>query len=170
MMKYGYVRVSTVTQNIDRQMDEMYKLGLTDSEIFIDKQSGKDFNREKYQELAKKVCEVHPSVEMVAITLRESFSADHNEWSGMLYVKADGKAYFSKKYSLMDIVDRVGGGDSFAGGLIFGLTSGMPAQEALEFAVAASALKHTIPGDANRVTIDEVKKLAKGDASGRVQR
>jgi 2-dehydro-3-deoxygluconokinase len=131
---------------------------------------GVALDREKYQALAKKVCEVHPSVEMVAITLRESFSADHNDWSGMIYVKLEESAHFSKKYSLMDIVDRVGGGDSFAGGLIFGLNSGMQPQDALEFAVAASALKHTIPGDANRVSLEEVKKLAQGDASGRVQR
>ena len=103
----------------------------------------------------------------VAITLRESKSANDNDWSGMLF--ANGKAYFSKKYS-MHIVDRVGGGDSFGGGLIYALTSGYDAQKAIEFAVAASCLKHTIEGDYNLVSVAEVESLAGGNASGRVQR
>ena len=103
----------------------------------------------------------------VAITLRESISASDNNWSAMLYT--GGKAYFSKKYALR-IVDRVGGGDSFGGGLIYSLVSGYDAQSAIEFAVAASALKHTIEGDYNMVSVAEVNNLAGGDASGRVQR
>ena len=103
----------------------------------------------------------------VAITLRESKSANDNDWSGMLYV--DGQAYFSKKYSI-HIVDRVGGGDSFGGGLIYSLLNGYTPQQAIEFAVAASCLKHSIEGDYNVVSIDEVNNLIKGDASGRVQR
>ena len=103
----------------------------------------------------------------VAITLRESKSANDNDWSGMLYT--DGQAYFSKKYSV-HIVDRVGGGDSFGGGLIYALLSGKDTQQAIEFAVAASALKHSIEGDYNRVSVSEVEKLAGGDGSGRVQR
>nr|AGS53351.1 2-dehydro-3-deoxygluconate kinase [uncultured bacterium contig00014] len=103
----------------------------------------------------------------VAITLRESISADDNNWAGMLY--SDGDAYFSKKYPV-HIVDRVGGGDSFAAGLIYGCLRGWAEQETLEFAVAASCLKHSIEGDYNLVSVDEVKKLAAGDASGRVQR
>lgn len=103
----------------------------------------------------------------VAITLRESLSASDNNWSAMLY---DGKEYhFSKKYALR-IVDRVGGGDSFGAGLIYGLVTGMSDSDALEFAVAASALKHTIHGDMNQVSVAEVKTLMGGDASGRVQR
>lgn len=103
----------------------------------------------------------------VAITLRESISANDNNWAAMLY---DGKEYyFSKKYP-MHIVDRVGGGDSFGGGLIYSLLNGSPAQDAIEFAVAASCLKHSIEGDYNLVSVDEVQKLAAGDASGRVQR
>ncbi|MCL2809919.1 MAG: sugar kinase [Treponema sp.] len=103
----------------------------------------------------------------VAITLRESFSANDNNWSAMLY---DGSNfYFSQKYGV-HIVDRVGGGDSFSAGLIYGHLNGMEAQEKLEFAVAASCLKHTIEGDFNFVSVDEVKKLAAGNASGRVQR
>ena len=103
----------------------------------------------------------------VAITLRESKSANDNDWSGMLYT--DGKAYFSKKYSI-HIVDRVGGGDSFGAGLIYSLLSDYDGQSAIEFAVAASCLKHSIEGDYNLVSVAEVKNLAGGDASGRVQR
>ena len=108
-----------------------------------------------------------PSSSRETFALRESLSANDNNWSGMLYT--NGQAAFSKKYA-MHIVDRVGGGDSFGGGLIYALTQGYTTQEAIEFAVAASALKHSIEGDFNRVSVDEVKKLAGGDASGRVQR
>jgi len=104
---------------------------------------------------------------MVAITLRESLSASDNNWSALLY--ADGEFYLSRKYHI-HIVDRVGGGDSFAGGLIYSILAGKQPQEALEFAVAASCLKHTIFGDFNLVSIEEVEALAAGDASGRVQR
>lgn len=103
----------------------------------------------------------------VAITLRESKSANDNGWSGMLYT--GGKAAFSKKYD-MHIVDRVGGGDSFGGGLIYALISGCDAQKAIDFAVAASCLKHSIEGDYNMMSVAEVQTLAGGDASGRVQR
>lgn len=102
----------------------------------------------------------------VAVTLRTSLSANDNLWAGMLY---DGKAYFSKEYA-MHIVDRVGGGDSFSAGLIYALGGGFPMQEAVEFAVAASCLKHSVEGDFNQVTAEEVLRLCGGDASGRVQR
>ncbi|MCP4762546.1 MAG: sugar kinase, partial [archaeon] len=131
---------------------------------------GVELDREKYEQLAKKLSSEYSNVEIVAITLRESFSADHNDWSAMCYVKKENKAYFSKKYSLKNIVDRVGGGDSFGSGLIYALYTNMNSQDALEFAVAASALKHTVPGDVNRVSVEEVKKLVAGEASGRVQR
>ena len=99
--------------------------------------------------------------------LRSSISASDNDWAGMLY---DGEHYcFSKEYHLR-IVDRVGGGDSFGGGLIYALLAGKDSQAAIEFAVAASALKHSIEGDFNRITVAEVEKLAGGDGSGRVQR
>ncbi|MBO7553393.1 MAG: sugar kinase [Bacteroidaceae bacterium] len=104
----------------------------------------------------------------VVSTLRESFSASHNGWKAMIY---DGKEFYeSKRYDIFPIVDRVGGGDSFSGGLIHGLLTKDSQGEALEFAVAASALKHTIPGDVNMVSVAEVEALAGGDASGRVQR
>lgn len=127
---------------------------------------GGKLNRDGYVSVARKLTEKF-GFKGVAITLRESLSANDNNWTGMLYT--GGEAYFSKKYS-MHIVDRVGGGDSFGGGLIYSLLSGYTAQETIEFAVAASCLKHSIEGDYNMVSVDEVKKLAGGDASGRVQR
>ena len=125
-----------------------------------------EINREGYKSVAKQLADKF-GFEKVAITLRTSISASDNDWAGMLY---DGKeCCFSKEYHL-HIVDRVGGGDSFGGGLIYALLSGKSAQETIEFAVAASALKHSVEGDYNRVTVAEVEKLAGGDGSGRVQR
>ncbi len=127
---------------------------------------GGKLDKEGYKSVAKQLMDRF-SFEKVAITLRSSISANDNDWAGMLY---DGSDYcFSKEYHL-HIVDRVGGGDSFGGGLIYSLLSGKTSQEAIEFAVAASALKHSVEGDYNRVTVGEVEKLAGGDASGRVQR
>jgi len=123
-------------------------------------------NKEGYKSVARQLAEKF-GFEKVAITLRESKSAFDNDWSAMLY---DGKDYcFSKLYHL-HIIDRIGGGDSFGGGLIYSLLSGKSTQEAVEFAVAASALKHSVEGDYNLVTVAEVEKLAGGDSSGRVQR
>ena len=127
---------------------------------------GGKLDREGYISVAKKLTDRF-NFKGVAITLRESKSANDNDWSGMLYT--NGQAHFSKKYSI-HIVDRVGGGDSFGGGLIYALLSGKDTQSAIEFAVAASALKHSIEGDYNRVSVSEVEKLAGGDGSGRVQR
>ena len=127
---------------------------------------GGKLNHEGYISVAKKLTDRF-NFKGVAITLRESKSANDNDWSGMLYT--DGKAYFSKKYS-MHIVDRVGGGDSFGGGLIYSLVSGFDSQKAIEFAVGASCLKHTIEGDYNLVSVAEVEGLIGGNASGRVQR
>lgn len=122
----------------------------------------------KYQQLAAAVMEQYPNVSTVAITLRESKSADHNDWSACIY---DGKEFYvSKKYEIKNIVDRVGGGDSFSGGLIYGLNNYDTKPQALEFAVAASCLKHSILGDFNRVSVKEVTALMGGDGSGRVQR
>lgn len=123
-------------------------------------------NHQGYKDVAKQLKDRF-GFEKVAITLRESLSANDNNWSGMLYDGTD--FYFSKQYK-MHIVDRVGGGDSFGGGLIAALLSGYDAQTTIEFAVAASCLKHSIEGDYNMVGMDEVRKLAGGDASGRVQR
>jgi len=129
---------------------------------------GGKLDREDYKKLSVSLLEKYPNVKKVAITLRESKSADINFWAASLN---NGSEFIvSRKYEMYDIVDRVGGGDSFAGGLIYGLNQLGSDKEALEFAVAASCLKHTIDGDFNRVTIDEVEKLANGDGSGRVQR
>ncbi len=127
--------------------------------------SGK-LDKEGYISVAKKLTDMF-GFKGVAITLRESLSANDNNWSGMLY--SGGNAYFSKKYA-MHIVDRVGGGDSFGGGLIYSLRKGYDAQKVIEFAVAASCLKHSIEGDYNAVSVKEVETLAGGNASGRVQR
>ena len=121
-----------------------------------------------YKELSDKVLKKYPNMKMIAITLRESQSADINGWAACLNDREN--FYVSRKYEIRDIVDRVGGGDSFAGGLIYGLNNYMDKKEALEFAVAASCLKHSIHGDFNRVSVSDVEKLAGGDASGRVQR
>lgn len=127
---------------------------------------GGKLNKEGYKSVARQLADRF-GFEKVAITLRTSLSASDNNWAGMLY---DGKEYcFSKEYHL-HIVDRVGGGDSFGGGLIYALLSGKNSQETIEFAVAASALKHSVEGDFNRVSVAEVEKLAHGDGSGRVQR
>ena len=125
-------------------------------------------NVENYKAIAYLAMQTYPNIKRVAITLRESKSANHNDWSACLY---NGKDFFlSRKYAITDIVDRVGGGDSFGGGLIYGLNTYDDEKTALEFAVAASCLKHTILGDYNRVTVSEVESLMKGSGTGRVQR
>lgn len=123
-------------------------------------------NHEGYKEVAKKLSDTF-GCQKVAITLRESISASDNNWAAMLYDKSD--CYFSKKYPV-HIVDRVGGGDSFGAGLIYALINNYSPQACIEFAVAASCLKHSIEGDFNLVSVKEVETLAKGDGSGRVQR
>jgi 2-dehydro-3-deoxygluconokinase len=141
------------------------------SDVFGIKASNTDISsgalsHEGYKEVAKTLSDRF-GFKKVAITLRESISANDNNWAAMLF---DGKEYyFSKKYPI-HIVDRVGGGDSFGAGLIYGSLQGWGPQESLEFAVAASCLKHSIEGDYNLISVDEAKKLASGDASGRVQR
>ncbi len=127
-----------------------------------------ELDTDAYRSLSSKVLNDYPNLKAVAITLRESVSADINGWSACLN---DGISfYLSRKYTISDIVDRVGGGDSFAAGLIYGWNTCESRQEALEFAVAASCLKHSVSGDFNRVSAGEVEKLMSGDGSGRVQR
>lgn len=136
-------------------------------EADVDVHSGQ-LDRNVYRGLAEKVLNKYPNLKGIAITLRESHSASRNGWSACFH---DGKDFLlSRHYDITHIVDRVGGGDCFAGGLIFGLLHLGSHQEALEFAVAASCLKHSIPGDFNRFTRDEVEGLIKGGGSGRVQR
>jgi len=121
-----------------------------------------------YRDVAERVAREF-GVKQVAITLRESFSASRNGWSAVLFDAPTGAFYQGPRYDVT-LVDRIGGGDSFAAGLIFGLATGRGAEAALRFAIAASALKQTIPGDFNRVTAAEVDRLCQGDGSGRVQR
>lgn len=148
---------------IGNEEDASLSLGFTPKGL--DVSSGK-LDSSAYEEIFKQMKEEF-GFEYVVSTLRESHSASDNGWSGIIY---DGKEFYqSRKYDLR-IVDRVGGGDSFAAGLITGLLDGKGPKEALEFAVAASALKHTIKGDFNQVSREEVERLAGGDASGRVQR
>jgi 2-dehydro-3-deoxygluconokinase len=137
-------------------------------------------NAAAYTSVAEQIVSRFPNVSRVAITLRQSISADHNNWGGMLYDATSGKAHFApldaggeyKPYEIRDIVDRVGAGDSFAAGLLFALASSdyQASQDAISFAVAASCLKHSILGDFNYVTREEVVALMAGNATGRVQR
>jgi len=130
--------------------------------------TGGKVEAEKYLWVCEKLMKEFPKAKKVIVTLRGSLSASHNTWSGVLY---DGETlHQAPEYQITHIVDRVGGGDSFMGGLIYGLLNMKDNQQALNFAVAASCLKHTIPGDFNQVTVDEVNKLMGGDASGRVSR
>ncbi len=135
--------------------------------VDVDVHSGK-LDAGQYQKLAESVLDAYPNLKSIAITLRESFSASHNGWSACFHDRAEFR--ISKRYDITHIVDRVGGGDCFAAGLIYGLLTEPGPQEALEFAVAASCLKHSIPGDFNRFHADEVRALVKGGGSGRVQR
>lgn len=140
---------------------DVFGISAEDSDIY-----GGKLNHEGYKAVARQLADRF-GFEKVAITLRTSISASDNEWAGMLY---DGNEYcFSRSYHL-HIVDRVGGGDSFGAGLIYSLLNGKNTRDAIEFAVAASALKHSVEGDYNRVSVAEVEKLVGGDASGRVQR
>lgn len=120
-----------------------------------------------YRDVARRVGELGPT--QVAITLRESRSASDNGWSALLAGSALPEVLHSRRHNIC-VVDRIGAGDAFAAGLIYGISTGLAPMESLQFAVAAGALKHTIPGDFNRVSVDEVRRLAAGDASGRVQR
>lgn len=140
---------------------------ISESAMELSLESG-ELDREKYKALGNKVLEAYPNMQCIAITLRESHSADWNGWAACLN---DGENFYvSKKYEIRDIIDRVGGGDSFAGGLIYGLNHYEDKQSALEFAVAASCLKHSVIGDFNRVSVSDVEKLMGGDGTGRVQR
>ena len=123
---------------------------------------------DRYKDISDRVLAQFPDLKKIAITMRESHSADHNTWSAILNNRSD--FFVSQKYEIKNIIDRVGGGDSFAAGLIYGLTTYKSDEEALRFAVATSCLKHSIPGDVALITEAEVLNLMKGDGSGRVQR
>ncbi len=127
-----------------------------------------ELDAEKYRYVCEELHNRFPNLETIAITLRGSISASHNTWSAILW--SDDEIYIGPDYDITHIVDRVGGGDSFMGGLIYGLQTYEDKQSALNFAVSASCLKHTIFGDFNQVSVEEVEKLSGGDVSGRVSR
>jgi 2-dehydro-3-deoxygluconokinase len=156
--------VGLATVGIANEEDCQKALGI---DIDVDVKSGA-IEREKYRTLADRVLKTFPNLERQVITLRESHSADHNGWSAVMFDR--NQFLSSRHYEITDIVDRVGGGDSFAAGLIYGLRAYKDGQRALEFATAASCLKHSILGDINRVSVADVEALMAGDASGRVQR
>ena len=171
LWKYG-VEAKTVMAEITKYTDVVIgneedcqkSLGIV---VDVDVEGG-SLDTAKYEKLTSLLLSEYPNVKKVAITLRESHSADHNGWAAC--INNGSVFYVSRKYEIRDIIDRVGGGDSFAAGLIYGLRSFEKDTEALEFAVAASCLKHSIPGDFNRVSVKEVETLMRGDGSGRVQR
>lgn len=155
--------VRHVDVGIANEEDCQKSLGIDAS---VDVHSG-ELDAAAYQDLARRVMDAFPNLTHQAITLRESVSADHNGWAACMY---DGERFLeSRRYEITHIVDRVGGGDAFSAGLIYGMLTGDDAR-ALEFATAASCLKHSIPGDFNRVGVAEVEALMGGAGSGRVQR
>ena len=171
LWKYGKTAPEVMTElvkyvdiGIANEEDCQKSLGI---KIDVKVEKG-ELNIDMYRELTNKVLGAFPNLKMIAITLRSSRSADHNGWAACLNDRRE--FIVSKRYEITDIVDRVGGGDSFAGGLIYALITGKKHEDALNFAVAASCLKHSIPGDFNRVSVKEVEALSGGDASGRVQR
>lgn len=135
--------------------------------VDVDVELGK-LQTERYRELTDKVLNLYPNIKKIALTLRESHSANYNGWSAVLNNRKE--FFISQKYEIHDIVDRVGTGDTFAAGLIYGINNLNSDKEALEFAVAASCLMHSIPGDLPLLSVEEVKSLAEGTGSGRVQR
>jgi len=175
---YNYRRKLWDRESARRAMEplmEYVDVGIGNEEdceaVFGIKAEGTDFesgnvDQKSYSIVARKMVERY-GLKMQAITIRESISANRNGWSAILH---DGNTCYNSRSYMIDLVDRVGGGDSFAGGLIYGLCNGMDKQEALEFAVAASCLKQTIPGDFNLVSKEDVFALMKGHASGRIQR
>jgi 2-dehydro-3-deoxygluconokinase len=171
LWKYGQTAPEVMTElvkfvdvGIANEEDCQKSLGIT---VDVDVESG-ELDTAKYEALSEKVLQQFPNMSVIAITLRESHSADRNGWSACLRDASGFK--LSRRYDITDIIDRVGGGDSFASALIYGLNAYEDRQQSLEFAVAASCLKHSISGDFNRVSVAEVASLMGGDQSGRVQR
>lgn len=172
LWKYGKTAPDVMTElvryvdiGIANEEDCQKSLGIS---VDVDVETG-ELDTLKYEALSEKVLALYPDMSTIAITLRESHSADRNGWSACLRDRTQGFK-LSRHYEITDIVDRVGGGDSFASALIYGLNAYDDKQQSLEFAVAASCLKHSILGDFNRVSVNEVQKLMAGDGSGRVQR
>ena len=171
LWKYGVTAPAVMSEllqyadiAIANEEDVQKSLGIS---LDVDIESG-ELELEKYRRLSDIVLEQYPNLKMIAITLRESHGADYNSWSSCINDRTG--FYSSVKYEIRDIVDRVGGGDAFAAGLIYGLNKYDDHQKALDFATAASCLKHSITGDFNRVSVADVETLMNGDGSGRVQR
>ncbi|MBA3062736.1 MAG: sugar kinase, partial [Atribacteria sp.] len=156
--------VKYIDIDIGNEEDCQKSLGV---KVDVDVESGR-LQTEKYRELTDKVLNLYPNIKKIAITLRESHSANNNGWSAVLNNREE--FIISKKYEINNIVDRVGGGDTFAAGLIYGFNNLHSDKESLEFAAAASCLIHSIPGDLPLLSVEEVKSLTGGAASGRVQR
>lgn len=171
LWKYGKTAPEVMTElvkyvdvGIANEEDCQKSLGVS---VDVDVEAG-ELDTSKYEALSEKMLELYPTMHTIGITLRESISASRNGWSACMRDKDGFK--LSRRYDITDIVDRVGGGDSFASAFIYGLNAYEDRQQSLEFAVAGSCLKHSILGDFNRVTVSEVEKLMSGDGSGRVQR
>jgi 2-dehydro-3-deoxygluconokinase len=176
LWKYGKSAPQVMTElvgqvdiGIANEEDCQLALGITPEGGHWEQElEGGQVDPERYRTLCERVLASFPNLKVQAITLRTSHSANNNGWAACLHNRS--KFLVSKRYEVTDIVDRVGSGDAFAAGLIYALSGGMPAEEALEFATAASCLKHSIPGDMNNCTVVEVLALAGGGASGRIQR
>ncbi|MGQ0649044.1 MAG: PfkB family carbohydrate kinase [Gemmatimonadaceae bacterium] len=160
--------VSHAHIGIANEEDCQKALGVEVSGAGDDEVHGAEIDTARYETLALRVLHAFPNLQKQVITLRESYNADHNGWSAVLHNGRDFLA--SRRYDIHDIVDRVGAGDSFAAGLIYGLRAYGEDGQALEFATAASCLKHSVLGDFTRVSVAEVESLMHGDGSGRVQR
>jgi 2-dehydro-3-deoxygluconokinase len=161
--------VQFVDVGIANEEDCQYALGITNQGGRWEKdlETG-ELDPGRYHELCESVLQAYPNLRLQAITLRSSHSADHNGWAACLHNRKE--FIVSRSYEVKDIIDRVGTGDSFAAGLIYGLQGGMSHADALEFATAASCLKHSIPGDMNMVSVEEVRALVAGNGSGRIRR
>jgi 2-dehydro-3-deoxygluconokinase len=159
--------VTLVQVGIANEEDCQQSLGIAAAAAGSDAKSG-HLDTDAYRALAERVLDAFPNLEKQIITLRESKSADHNVWSACLHNRS--QFFVSRRYDITHIVDRVGSGDAFAAGAIYGLLTYRDDQRALEFAAAAGCLKHSVPGDFNMIGLAEVERLLKGDASGRVQR
>jgi len=159
----GLVKHCDVAIGNEEDADKVFGIRAPDADVTAGK-----VDAGAYRYVCAELVNRFPNLGTVAVTLRGSLSASHNTWSGILY--SDGELYRGPSFDITHIVDRVGGGDSFMGGLIYGLNTYENKQDAIDFAVCASCLKHSIPGDFNLVRVEEVEKLMKGDASGRVSR
>ena len=157
------VRLCNAAVGNEEDADRVFGIRAAEADV-----TGGKVEAEAYVTVCQELARRFPNLETVAITLRGSLSASHNTWSAILWHQ--GQFHTAPQYDVLPIVDRVGGGDSFCGSLIYGLRTYRDAQQALDFAVAASCLKHTVPGDFNLVSVAEVKKLMGGDVSGRVSR